>query len=77
MEKLQLKLFERFLKEAKQYLNPNGVILIPSYSLGGDLTDPMKVAPKFGYNVKRTWTHNSINGIQKGLLYIDELRLKD
>lgn len=70
------ELFERFLKEAKKHLTPKGVILIPSYSLGGELTDPMKIAPKFDYEVKRTWTHNSINGIQQGLLYIDELRLK-
>ena len=70
------ELFEKFLKDAKQYLKPKGVILIPSYSLGGELTDPMKVAPKFGYKIKRTWTHNSTNGIQQGLLYIDELRVK-
>jgi release factor glutamine methyltransferase len=70
------ELFERFLKDAKQYLNPNGIILIPSYSLGGEFTDPMKIAPKLGYEVKRTWTHNSINGIQQGLLYMDELRIK-
>ena len=70
------ELFERFLKDAKQYLNPDGVILIPSYSLGGEFTDPMKIAPKLGYDVKRTWTHNSINGIQQGLLYMDELRIK-
>jgi SAM-dependent methyltransferase len=69
------ELFEKFLLDAKKHLNSKGVILIPSYSLGGKLTDPMKVAPKFGYKVKRTWTHNSINGIQKGLLYIDELRV--
>ncbi len=70
------ELFEKFLKEAPKYLKPNGVILIPSYSLGGKLNDPMYVAPKFGYEVKRTWTHNSTNGIQQGKLYIDELRLK-
>lgn len=70
------ELFEKFLENAKSFLNPNGIILIPSYSLGGELTDPMKVAPKFGYEIKRTWIHNSINGIQRGLLYIDELRVK-
>jgi len=69
------ELFEKFLIEAKKYLKPKGIILIPSFSLGGELTDPMKVAPKLGYKVKRTWTHNSINGIQQGLLYMDELSL--
>jgi methylase of polypeptide subunit release factors len=70
------ELFERFLKEAKNYLNPGGVIVIPSYSLGGDLTDPKLVGERQGYNVERVWQHKSINGIQRGLLYIDELRLK-
>jgi SAM-dependent methyltransferase len=69
------ELFERFLLEAKKYLNPKGVVLIPSFSLGGKLNDPKEVAPKFGYEVKRIWTHNSISGIQQGLLYMDELRL--
>lgn len=70
------ELFERFLLESREYLKPGGVVVIPSYSIGGDLNDPIKVAPKFGYKVKRKWTHNSLNGIQQGLLYIDELRLE-
>ncbi|MFH1802897.1 MAG: methyltransferase [archaeon] len=71
------ELFERFLVDAKDYLNPNGVVLVPSYSLGGELMDPMKVAPRFGYDVKRTWTHDSTTGIQQGLLYMDELRVRE
>ena len=70
------ELFKKFLIQAKRYLNPHGTILLPSYSLGGELTDPTKVTPNFGYDVKRTWAHNSINGIQQGLLYMDELRKK-
>ena len=70
------KLFERFLLEAKKYLNPNGVILIPSYSLGGDLTNPKLVGEKLGYQVDRTWSHFAINGIQQGWLYMDELRVR-
>jgi len=70
------ELFRKFLTDARSYLNPNGVLLLPSYSLGGDLTDPLKVAPQFGYDVKRTWTHNSRTGIQQGQLYMDELRRK-
>jgi len=67
-------LFERFLKDAKEYLNPNGIIMVPSFNLGGKLNDPMEVAPKIGYEVRRKWTHNSIKGIQQGLLYVDELK---
>lgn len=68
------ELFERFLKDSKKYLKEGGVVVVPSYSLGGDLNNPMKVAPRFGYDVKRAWTYDSPNGIQSGLLYIDELR---
>lgn len=72
---MEPKLFERFLVDAKKYLKINGVILIPSYSLGGSLTDPQTVAPKFGYNVKTTWLHNSVNNIQRGMIYMHELTL--
>lgn len=68
------ELFEKFLIEAKNYLKPNGVIVLPSYKLGGDLTDPTLVAPRFGYEVRTTWSHRSINNIQQGRLYMHELR---
>jgi methylase of polypeptide subunit release factors len=68
-------LFDRFLEEAKPHLNTDGVVLVPSYSLGGH--DPLISGQKNGYKVKRVWTHNSISGIQRGLLYIDELRLPE
>lgn len=68
-------LFERFLQEAKKYLNTKGVVLIPSYSLGGELTDPTICGEKTGYSVKTTWTHTSINGIQQGPIYMHELKL--
>lgn len=69
------ELFERFLEEAPKYLNKNGVIVIPSFSLGGDLTNPSLVARKFDYIIKTTWLHKSINGIQQGMIYMHELRL--
>lgn len=69
------ELFDRFLKEAPNHLKEGGVVLIPSFSLGGDLTNPEIVAKKFGYEVKTTWTHKSINGIQQGLIYMHELRI--
>ncbi len=69
------ELFERFLQEAPKYLNPGGVIVIPSFSLGRDLTNPEIVAKRFGYKVNTTWTHKSINGVQQGMIYMHELRL--
>ena len=70
------ELFERFLEEAKTYLKKGGVVLIPSFSLGGKHTDPQVVGRKMGYDVETTWTHTSINGIQQGLIYMHELRLE-
>ncbi len=68
------ELFNRFLVEAKDHLNPGGVVVVPSYSLGGH--DPLARGLENGYHVKRVWKHDSVSGIQKGLLYIDELHLK-
>lgn len=73
---MQPKLLERFLEEAPLYLNLDGVIVIPSFSLGGYLTDPSLIAKKYDYLIKTTWTHKSINGIQQGKLYMHELRLR-
>jgi len=69
------ELFERFLTEARNYLKSDGVLLIPSFALGGELTDPAKIAPKFGYSVKTTWSHKSINNLQQGWIYMHELKL--
>lgn len=68
------ELFNRFLIEAKDHLNPEGVVLVPSYSLGGH--DPLAKGLEQGYQVKRVWKHDSVSGIQKGWLYIDELKIK-
>lgn len=68
------ELFNRFLIDAKAHLNPGGVVLVPSYSLGGH--DPLKSGKQQGYECKRVWTHYSVSGIQKKWLYIDELKIK-
>jgi len=68
-------LLPTFLENCKSYLNSGGVVVVPSYSLGGIHTDPKVVGERLGYIVQRSWTHNCANGIQQGLLYIDELRL--
>ncbi len=73
---METKVFEKFLIDAKNYLNPNGVLLIPSFSLGGDFTNPSIMGKKFGYSIKTTWTHKSINGIQQGLIHMHELKLE-
>lgn len=72
---MEPSLLEKFLREAKSHLKKDGVVVICSYSLGGDLTNPEIVAAKAGYHVKTTWQHESINGLQRGMLYMHELRL--
>jgi SAM-dependent methyltransferase len=73
---MEYELFEKFLREAPNYLNENGVILLPSFELGDELTNPVLVCKNFGYDVKTTWRHCSQNGIQQGRLYMHELRVK-
>ena len=73
---MEPELFERFLLESKKFLKKEGVIVIPSFSLGGDLTDPTIIGEKLGYEVKTTWAHKSTNGIQQGMIYMHELRLE-
>jgi 16S rRNA G1207 methylase RsmC len=71
------ELFERFLTEAKDYLKPDGSILVPSYSLGGDLTNPRIVGKELGYDTKTLWRHDSKVRIQRGMLYVDQLRVRE
>lgn len=71
------ELFERFLEEAPRYLKPGGVIVIPSFNIGGDYTNPALVGKKFGYEIQTTWIHKSRSGIQQGMLYMHELRISD
>lgn len=68
------ELFERFLVDAQKYLKKDGVIIIPSFSLGGDMTNPVLVGKKLGYRVKTTWLHKCTNGIQQGMIYMHELK---
>lgn len=69
------KLFERFLIDAKKYLNAGGCVVIPSYDFGGSMTDPRVVALKFGYRVVTTWSHVSVNNLQRGKIHMHELYL--
>lgn len=69
-------LFERFLEDAKPYLAPNAVVLVPSFDLGGHRTDPRLIGPKMGYEVITRWSHQSVNGLQRGWLHLHELTLK-
>ena len=69
------ELFERFLLESRDHLKENGVVVVPSFSFGGALTDPLFVGESLGYRRERAWIYESQSGIQQGRLYITELRL--
>lgn len=68
------ELLMKFIEKAQEYINPRGVVVIPSFSLGGHLINPFYFGKKCGYKVETTWSHKSINGIQRGMIYMHELR---
>jgi len=68
-------LLRRFLSDARDHLTSNGVVVVPSFSFGGELTDPLLVSYYLGYTGERTWIYDSHNGIQQGRLFITELRM--
>ncbi|MBI4122281.1 MAG: class I SAM-dependent methyltransferase [Parcubacteria group bacterium] len=69
-------LIKRFLAEAPRYLNSNGVIVMPSFSLAGDLNNPAVVGKESGYVISTTFIADSATGLQKGEIAMHELRLK-
>lgn len=70
------ELLAQFLTEARAYLRPDGVIIITSHSRGGPLMDPCRVGAKLGYQHERTYAQETRTGVQTGMLYVNELRMK-
>lgn len=70
------KLIHRFFDEAKQYLNPEGIIVMPYFHIAGPINDPMIQAPKNGYEVIEEQAINSDSGLQKGKASIYKIQLK-
>lgn len=68
------ELFSRFLRESQDHLKKGGVVVVPSYSLGGESMDPLSVGKSL-FKGERTWIYESRKGIQQGWLYITELRI--
>jgi methylase of polypeptide subunit release factors len=69
------ELLKRFLIEAKQYLSPGGVIVMPYYHLAGKRNDPGIKGPQLGYQVSVRFHIEAVTGIQKGPISIYELSL--
>ena len=69
------ELIRRFLQEAKNHLNPWWVIIMPSFSLAGELNDPVILWKEFGYEVTTTFITDSISWLQQGTIAMHELRI--
>ena len=65
-------LLRRFLKEAKDHLNPGGIILMPYHEFAGVVNDPEKHADAYGYDV----TVNQYPGPKGGAFKVCVLRPK-
>lgn len=69
------EMIKKFLKEAAKYLKKDGVIIMPSFSLAGDLNNPAVVGPEYGYKIKTTFITESTTGLQHGQIRMHELRI--
>lgn len=69
-------LIKRFLQEAPKYLNPGGIIMMPFYDIAGETNNPVIQGPKYGFDVKTTFSTNTNTIIQSGKITIHELTLK-
>lgn len=67
------ELVKRFLKEAPSYMKPGCIILMPSFDLAGPKNNPAIQGPKYGFDVKTTFSIKSHTGLQKGVIKMHEL----
>ena len=67
-------LIHRFLKEAPQYLNKGGYLIMPFFHFAGETNDPELQAPSHGYKVvlKHRVDVDDEN-IQKGLFSVYQI----
>jgi precorrin-6B methylase 2 len=70
------KLLKDFFSEAPEHLEKDGVIVMPSFSLAGNLNNPAIVGKDYGFNIKTTFIAESATGVQKGKIAVHELRVQ-
>ena len=70
------ELIHRFLEDAKNFLLPEGKIIMPYFHLAGPINDPGVQAPRHGYSVDRRWHMQVTTGLQKGWhsIYVIDLK---
>ncbi len=66
-------LIHRFLDDAKRFLKPNGLIVMPYFHVAGPINDPAIQAPQHGYKVVERFRMNVTRGLQKGDVSVYEL----
>ncbi len=67
-------LLNRFLEDAKKFLKPSGKIIMPYFSLAGDINDPKIQGEKFGYSVDEEIYSEGV-GIQNSTVKICTLTI--
>lgn len=66
-------LIHRFFDDAKRFLKPRGVIIMPYFHMAGPVNDPGIQALKHGYKVIERFRMNIKTGLQKGEVSIYEI----
>lgn len=64
------ELINRFFKQVENYLNDNGIIIMPYFQMAGPENDPYLRAPEFGYNVEKVFEMDIETHFKKGLMTI-------
>lgn len=72
----QGNLVHRFLGGAKDYLDKNGVIIMPFFHLAGLTNDPGIQAPRHGYEITQEYQLKVTTGLQQGNISIYEIKYK-
>jgi len=72
----QGKLIHRFFDDCKNFLNQDGIIIMPYYHIAGETNDPEIQAPEHNLDVAIRFRHDCKGGLQKGLVSIYELSFK-
>lgn len=68
------RLIHRFLDEAKSFLRPGGLIVMPYYLIAGPINHPGIQGAKHGYAVSEPFTFDVKTGIQRGRVSIFTLK---
>ena len=71
------KLIHRFLDDAKEHLNRDGIIVMPYFHVAGPINDPGVQALEHNYTIFEVFRTNLKVGLQKGEMSIYILKLKE